>query len=157
MNKKRTLIMAALVLLAAGRMSADNKLVVADSSTEQDVAEARLSEVSKLSFTGGKLVITLANETTKEVALTTGTVIRLEGDATALGNVASNATEISYSGDQLSATGLTAPVAAALYAMSGQQLLSVASWDGSPISTASLERGVYIFKINNQSLKFVKR
>lgn len=156
MNKKPTLTLAALMLLATGSVSADNKLIVADASTEQSVAEVALSSVSKMSFAGGKLVVTLADATTKEVPVTLNTVIRLEGDATAIGDAVADSVQIAYSDELLSATGLE-KATATLYSLGGQQVLRMASWDGSPISTASLSRGVYILKVNNQSFKFVKQ
>lgn len=47
-------------------------------------------------------------------------------------------------------------VQATLYTVSGRHVLSYSNWDGSPIQTATLPHGVYIFKVNNKTYKFTK-
>ena len=35
--------------------------------------------------------------------------------------------------------------------------MSLKAWDGTPVSTDALSSGVYILKVNNKSIKFVKK
>ncbi len=30
-------------------------------------------------------------------------------------------------------------------------------WDGTPVETSTLPKGVYIFKVNNNTFKFIKK
>ena len=159
MNRKSILTSVVLALLAAGEVRADNKFIVSDTSSSKQLLSLSLSDVKSISFAEGDMVVTLADETTKTVGLTTTTMLQFEGDATAIAPVASGADglEVKYVGGFVSATGLTAPADAAVYSVSGQKVMSVHAWDGSPVSTAELGCGVYIMKVNNKSIKFVKR
>lgn len=43
-----------------------------------------------------------------------------------------------------------------IYSVDGRRVMAVAGCDGSPIDVASLRGGVYILKVNNHTLKFLK-
>ena len=49
------------------------------------------------------------------------------------------------------------PANAAIYNIQGQRAMSLKAWDGTPVSTDALSSGVYILKVNNKSIKFVKK
>lgn len=159
MNRKSILTSAVLALLAVGQVYADNKFVVTDTSSSQQLMSVNLSDVKSIGFADGNMVVTFANETTKTVGLTTTTVLQFEGEATAIAPVVGGADgfEVKCVGGFVSATGLDAPADAAIYNVSGQRVMNFRAWDGSPVSTAELGCGVYIFKVNNKSIKFVKR
>ena len=40
--------------------------------------------------------------------------------------------------------------------LSGRTLMNLHNWDGQPISIASLNKGVYVFIVNNNAIKFTK-
>lgn len=159
MNRKTILTSAVLSLLAVGQVHADNKFVVTDTSSSKQLMSIKLSDVKKISFADGNMVVTLADKTTKSVELTTTTMLQFEGDATAIAPVVGGADglEVKYVGGFVSATGLAAPADAAIYNVSGQRVMNFRAWDGSPVSTAELGCGVYILKVKNKSIKFVKR
>ena len=159
MNRKSILTSAVLALLAMGQVYADNKFVVSDTSSSKQLMSVNLSDVKSIGFADGNMIVTLADETTKSVGLTTTTVLQFEGDVTAIAPVVGGADgiEVKYVGGLVSATGLAEPADAAVYNVSGQKVLNLRAWDGSPVSTAELGCGVYILKVNNKSIKFVKR
>lgn len=159
MNKKITLALAALSLLAVGKAHADTKLVAVDSPTATTVASFSLSDISKLSFADGKMVVTMTDKSTKEVALSTSLALKFDNTATAISHVSGTGSslKIAYDGSQLSAAGLERAADAAIYSVGGQKMLSLKSWNGSSVSTESLADGVYILKVNNKSFKFVKK
>ena len=159
MNRKSILTSAVLALLAMGQVYADNKFVVSDTSSSKQLMSVNLSDVKSIGFADGNMVVTLADETTKTLGLTTTTVLQFEGDVTAIAPVVGGADgiEVKYVGGLVSATGLAEPADAAVYNVSGQKVLNLRAWDGSPVSTAELGCGVYILKVNNKSIKFVKR
>ncbi len=159
MNKKNFLALAALAVLAVGSVQADSKLVVTDSSTKTVVASAKLGDVKKLTFTGGKLVVTLSDLTTQETPLTAHLALTFGESTTSISPVAgeNGQLKIQLSGEQLAVSGLSAATDATLYAVGGQVVASLKGWDGSPVSTAALGKGIYILKLNNKTFKFVKK
>lgn len=159
MNRKSILTSAVLALLAVGQVGADNKFVVTDTASSAQLMSVNLSDVKSIGFADGNMVVTLADETTKTVGLTTTTVLQFEGEATAIAPVVggTDGLDVKYAGGFVSATGLAALADAAVYNVSGQKVMNLRAWDGSPISTAELGCGVYILKVNNKSVKFVKR
>ena len=48
-------------------------------------------------------------------------------------------------------------VNAALYTVSGNCLMRLNNWDGTAVATSSLPNGVYIFKADQQAIKFIKK
>ena len=159
MNKKLTLTFAMTALLAVGNANADTKLVALDVSQGTTLASFNLGNISKLQFAEGNLVVTLDDETTQSVALSTSLQLKFDETTTAISQLKTTAGTLGivYNGQQLSLSGLNGTCNAAIYNVSGQRVSNLKAWDGSPISTASLVSGVYIIKVNNQSLKFVKK
>ena len=69
MNRKTILTSAILALFAVGQSYADNSFVVKDSSTGAKQMEAKLSTVSRICFTNGKMEVRFADKTVVGVAL----------------------------------------------------------------------------------------
>lgn len=159
MNKKLTLTFALAALLAAGNANADTKLVAKDTSTSTTITSFSLGDISQLQFADGNLVVTLNDKTTRNVALSTTLELTFDDVATAIGQVktSGNALGIAYDGQQLSASGIDGTAEAAVYSIGGQKVIDLKAWNGIAVSTASLESGVYILKVNNKSFKFVKK
>lgn len=67
MNKKFTLTFALLSLLAVGNAHADSKLVAVDSPSATTLASFSLSDISKLSFADGKMMVTLSDKTQRRL------------------------------------------------------------------------------------------
>lgn len=45
---------------------------------------------------------------------------------------------------------------AAIYDINGSLMLSLSEWNGDPISVTTLGRGVYIFEVNDKTIKFTR-
>ena len=160
MNKKFTLTFALLSLLAVGNAHADSKLVAVDSPSATTLASFSLSDISKLSFADGKMVVTLSDETTKEVALNTNLVLKFEDVTTSIiAGVTDNASKLQvvFDGNTISVAGLAKAENAAIYSIGGEKVVNLKSWNGSPVNVGSLTNGVYILKVNNKSFKFIKK
>ena len=157
MNRKTILTSAILALFAVGQSYADNSFVVKDSSTDAKQIEAKLSTVSRICFKNGKMEVT--DKTTRELAFTNSTVLYFEGEPTSVTQVVGGAEglQVMYAGGFVSANGLIGPANAAIYNIQGQRAMSLKAWDGTPVSTDALSNGVYILKVNNKSIKFVKK
>lgn len=159
MNRKSIFASAALAVLAVGQVHADNSFVVTDTSSGAELMSAALSTVSRICFKDGKMTVTFADKSTRDVAFTTSTKLLFEGEPTGVAEVVGGAEslQLKYDGDFVAATGLAAPANAVVYNVSGQCAQTIRSWDGSPVSVAALSSGVYILKVNNKSIKFVRK
>ena len=159
MNRKTILTSAILALFAVGQSYADNSFVVKDSNTGKKQLEEKLSTVSRICFKDGKMEVRFADKTTRELALTNSTVLYFEGEPTSVTKVVGGdeGLQVMYADGFVSANGLTSPAHAAIYNISGQRAMSLKAWDGTPVSTDALSSGVYILKVNNKSIKFVKK
>ena len=64
-----------------------------------------------------------------------------------------------YRNNQLGVDGWQAgnTAKATIYNVGVMMVTSIDNWDGTPISTSNLANGVYIFKVNNNTIKFVKQ
>lgn len=40
--------------------------------------------------------------------------------------------------------------------LSGRVIIAKENWDGTPISTSALTKGVYLFSVNKKTIKFMK-
>lgn len=49
------------------------------------------------------------------------------------------------------------PAKAMIFDLSGRAVMTRDGWDGTPFSVASLAKGVYILKVNNNTLKFTRQ
>ncbi len=67
-----------------------------------------------------------------------------------------NSLGLYYANDALAAKNAVEGCNATVYDLTGRTLLNVPSWDGSALDVSSLSKGVYIFKVNNETLKFQK-
>ena len=156
MSIKTTLLALALPLLAMSHARADSQLVVSGTT---GVQKFNLGSVGSLKFADGNLLV-YANgaEQPAVFAIADLTNIKFgEDETTSIAAVKKDGkASLRYADGQLSMAGANA-ANAALYSVSGQCVLSVSGWDGSPISTSSLQSGMYIFKVDNQTIKFIKR
>ena len=159
MNIKLTLTCAALSLLAVGNVRADQKMVVTDTSTSTVLGSYSLGDISKFAFADGQLTVTMSDESTHDIALSTTLKLQFGDDATAISQVgaAGGAMQVAYDGENISLSGLDGAADAAVYSVGGQKVLGLKAWNGAPASVASLGRGVYILKVNNKSFKFVRK
>lgn len=147
-----TLLSAALALLPSLGIQAADELTVTSQSTTSSFS---LSSIQKLTFADGNLQVVTADETAS-VPLTLGTLLTFTTSTGINQAVAKGqAGKLRYDGHQITLEG-TANADAMLFNAAGQCLRRVARWNGSPISTEGLPSGLYIFKVNNQSVKFVK-
>lgn len=61
-----------------------------------------------------------------------------------------------HSNRQLTAEGLNGTANAAVYTVNGQQVMSLTGWNGQAVSTEQLAKGVYVLRVGNESIKFVR-
>lgn len=148
---------AALSVLAPMSAGADTDLVV---NSKTVPVQLPLSDMMTLKFVGGALQVKTA-PTADPILIDLGSLNTLKfvdhgTTAIAQTKVSNHQISLSYEAGQLSAQGLT-QADAALYNLGGQLMMRLGAWDGSAVSIASLPAGVYVFKVNNQTFKIVKK
>ena len=157
--QKLKVIIALLAAFAIDTVHAQTKIEVV--SLDGNVASSYdLADVRKVTFGENVLGIVPNAGTTVPFSISLGNVRVLKFvEATSIGSLSANneGIEIFYNQDLLSVKGLSGIARAVIYGIDGSVLYDNHKWNGSSISTAYLPKGVYVFIVNNQSFKFVKR
>lgn len=159
MNRKKTLSTLAMLLFATTHTVADNKVMVVNGSSGSPVAVS-LSQIRSVKFAGSSIQLFLLDESvgTLTIAYDGQSSIKFADEAPTGIDLpkANKGAEIAYAGNTLSAKGLDG-ASVTLYGVDGRQVMHFADWDGSPVNLATLSKGVYVLKVNNQSFKILKK
>lgn len=154
---RKNLLQMALVALSLTAATAVRAADVVVVSTPPSSSAVALRDVVSIKFASGKVTVSTRQGSVQETALTDATTIKFGSTATGITQTAAaDGIRILYSQGWLSAEGAS-QAHAAIYSLSGQQMAAYSAWDGTPVSTAQLPSGVYVFKVNNKTLKFVKK
>lgn len=146
--------------LALAAKADDVKLVVnfANDSPQQEFA---LSDIGKLTFEDSGFSIFEANGAVSPFTYAQVSSIKFAYISTGIGSIeaTNNGMKPFYRNNQLGVDGWQAgnTAKATIYNVGGMMVASIDNWDGAPISTTNLADGVYIFKVNNNTIKFVKQ
>lgn len=159
MNRKTTLASVAMLLLATTQVGAEEKTLVVNGSSGEPVAVS-LAQVRSVKLADNSIQLFLKGDAanTLTIAYDGQSSIKFEdGSPTGIDLPrAGQGMEIAYAGNTLSAKGLTR-ANATLYSVDGQQVMRLTAWDGTPVNLATLGKGVYVLKVNNQSFKILKK
>lgn len=159
MRKRLTLSATALLALAIGSADAQTNLVVtqSDGTTKQFALE----KVRKLTFAESLLgVYDFQSAQAETFGLANVKTIWFVDATTGISAPTvqqPGSFRLSYADGFITATGLANGANAALYTTGGQKVMDIGQWDGSPLSVSALQGGVYILKVDNNTIKFVKR
>lgn len=144
------------MLLTVSHARADSWLVVNSQTTPQSFS---LDNIRTLTFADDKLVVNTydaAAAASFNLADLT-TLIFSDNDPNAIAPVAIEGKGVlRYANGNLYMEG-AGNVNAALYTVSGNCLMRLNNWDGTAVATSSLPNGVYIFKADQQAIKFIKK
>lgn len=162
MKQKRVFLSALALTGMVSAASAQTSLVL---HPKQDGAEVKafvLDGIRTLTFGDDGLTVNLTDGQAYAAAyddLSTLTFSGMEGTAieTVTAEYAANL-DLFLTDGRLGVNNLPANVAteAALYDAAGRAVLMRRQWNGEPIAIGHLPKGVYIFKVNNQTLKFTR-
>ncbi len=145
--------------MAGAAAKAQTDVVVTKLNGEQQKFD--LADVSKFYFNDGAMnVVTLPAGTSTAVKLSDLLNIKFVPNPTAIDNITGNGNQgvkFAYDGHLLSVSGMTDAASAAIYSADGRKMMGAEHWDGTPVETSSLPKGVYIFKVNNNTFKFIKK
>ena len=155
--KKRNLFVAMGLALSAGCFAQDDLTINLASGKKV----YKLDEVKSMTFDGNSLKVnkqTNASDTYQlaEIvnisfdAATGVNDLKVEGEGLAI-NVKAGSNLIEISGyDGKTRYGV------AVYSLAGEKLLGYDNWKGEAVDISALPAGIYVFKINNNTLKFRK-
>lgn len=156
---KKTLITLCLAALALPSPADEESLVVymADGSGQQAFA---LEDMGKLLFDGDVFTVNTGGGTStfKYDAVRS---IKFTGLSTGIGTVTDDGSQarLYYAGGCVGVNGWTQgrKARAAVYSIDGTAVITVDNYDGSPINVGALSRGIYIFSVDNNNIKFAKQ
>lgn len=157
---KKKFITMCLMMLALVAKADDVTLVVSftNGSSQQKFA---LSDIGKLAFDENGFSIIGTDGTASPFIYDQVRSIKFKEITTGIGTVDAGVSgqKPYYRNGELGVDGWKSgeKAYAAVYSADGMMVVSVDHWDGTPLSTNSLAEGVYIFKVNNHTIKFVKQ
>ena len=169
MTKTKKMGLAALcALVLGGSAQAQKQMVVKLQGSEKTVSFS-LSSIEKATFLDAKINFTTpaaegdSEETTPNLiqsfALKDIESITFTDITNAIGSVQASSTEklqVSVSGNTLHVKGVTDPTTLTIFATTGQVVKQVSQFAGTSVNIASIQPGVYLVKVGNQSAKFSK-
>lgn len=159
MNRKTTIAAVALLAMAGATAKAQTDVVVTKLSGEQQRFE--LADVGKFYFGDGAMnVVSLPTKAVTAIPLSGLLNIKFLPNPDGIDNIIGNdnqGVKFAYDGNRLSASGINGAASAAIFSSDGRKMMSAKQWDGTPVETSSLPKGVYIFKVNNNTFKFIKK
>lgn len=162
MRKKSAFLLTLALAGTATSASAQASLVLNPKQGSSEKKEFLLDGIRTLTFGDDGLTVNLTDGQAYAAAyddLSTLTFSGMEGTAieTVTAEYAANL-DLFLTDGRLGVKNLPANVAteAALYDAAGRAVLMRRQWNGEPIAIGHLPKGVYIFKVNNQTFKFTR-
>lgn len=160
MKKSTKLIIAATCLAAPLTVFADSSIEV-KAPDDGGISTVPLNLSTKITF--GATGFEIANEGLQTVAFSYANSESISFKSVQTG-IASAQVSSQFSlkrnpvESQLDIAGFNgSEVPLSVFSLSGESMLSIARWQGEAVNVSSLSAGVYILKINNQTIKFIKK
>lgn len=149
MRQNRLLTLMLFLLVASLSSMAQTNMVVhqTDGSSKQfDISSIRKLLVSPQTFS-------VYAQDESQIAMAQIRSVKFSQGATGISNLAGSDVSLQRKGNMLTIEGLKAGDRVQLYSVNGQV---TGNLDGKSLNLSTLSRGVYILKINNKTIKFVK-
>lgn len=149
-----------LALLVLAVKADDIKLVVnlANGASQQEFV---VSDIGKLAFDENSFSIIAKDGTVSPFNFEQVRSIKFADITTGIGTIdaTTNGLKPYYRNGYLGIDGWQGgeKAQATVYNVSGMTVVRMNNWDGTPIPTDNLASGVYIFNVNNNTIKFVKQ
>lgn len=119
-----------------------------------------LTDISKLTFDGDAIVVHTVDAQAISIAMDDIMSIKFDVGTTGIGQTIVENGKFrlycrdGYVGADAMPSGMKAD--AAVYDAGGRTIISRKGWDGRPISVEGLGKGIYIFKVNGNTIKFIR-
>lgn len=155
MRRTRLFISLLFMLLAFGA-AAQNSLVIY--LTDGSSAVFPLTEQPKITFEGENFKVVAEQATIEMPRADVKTFKFEERDATAIDEVANEATSITTDGNSVTINGIAEGCAVRVFNTAGQVVIATTASNGScSLSLEELVNGLYIINYNNTTIKFLKK
>lgn len=149
--------------LAYGGLTADaqTSLVVNPASQTSESKSYLLTDIAKITFGSHEMEISGTSGTKETFSFSDIMSIKFDYEATSIDGIP--VTEESslvpyYNSGMLGVNGLQSGQTARVRVcdLSGRVIMAKENWDGTPISTSALTKGIYLFSVNKKTIKFMK-
>lgn len=164
MLNNKTFFTSLALLLATSYMQAENTVKLVVHQTDGQKKEYTLDEIGKIAFTNNDLSITSKDKGTETFTYETVLNFNFDGYITGINTPqtveqSTQKIRVSVNQDALTVLGWNAdkPAKIVIYALNGQQILTINQWDGRSINISQLQKGLYILRINDLTTKFIKK
>lgn len=152
---------SALVLALSFLSSGAAKLQVQYADPDQPADAFEITTASVLSFDAGDLLVKPDGSQPTAIPLAGIKSIKFEASQGALEQVADDNVSLRLRrnpvADILEVEGSVGnPATLEIFAVSGVRVLAILSWQGESVDVTSLANGLYILRINNNAIKFIK-
>ncbi len=157
MRKNLTLACLAAVALSVQASGDDTKLKVSVVGGSQAFD---LASISKITFGNESFTVSTADGKTATFEYGKVSSIKFDDTPSSVGDIPGDkaAAQLHFRNGRIEADGWpegkTATIA--VYDMGGRVVLRMGNWDGTPVNVSDLADGIYLFSVDNQSIKFVK-
>lgn len=161
MRKKSAFLLTLALAGTATSASAQASLVLNPKQGSSEKKEFLLDGIRTLTFGDDGLTVNLKDGQTYAAAFDNLATLTFRDESTAIETVTAEYAanlDLFLTDGRLGVNNLPASVAteAALYDAAGRAVLMRRQWNGEPIAIGHLPKGVYIFKVNNQTFKFTR-
>ena len=161
MRKKSAFLLTLALAGTATSASAQASLVLNPKQGSSETKEFLLDGIRTLTFGDDGLTVNLKDGQTYVAAFDNLATLTFRDESTAIETVTAEYAanlDLFLTDGRLGVKNLPANVAteAALYDAAGRAVLMRRQWNGEPIAIGHLPKGVYIFKVNNQTFKFTR-
>lgn len=161
MRKKSAFLLTLALAGTATSASAQASLVLNPKQGSSEKKEFLLDGIRTLTFGDDGLTVNLKDGQTYAAAFDNLATLTFRDESTAIETVTAEYAanlDLFLTDGRLGVKNLPANVAteAALYDAAGRAVLMRRQWNGEPIAIGHLPKGVYIFKVNNQTFKFTR-
>lgn len=153
-----------MMCLAAAGLSAhagdDDSQLVVNMAGGGDPQTFAVTDIRNIQFSDNGFTVMVSDGTVTPFSYSAVRTITFGGNTNGIGaEVAADAeTQLYFRSGQLGAGGWKPgrTARATVCDTGGRTVLRVEKWDGTPISTGGMAPGVYVFSVDNQTIKFVK-
>lgn len=162
MRKEKKLLLTAACLFGLGIGSLSANYLNVHFVGQDTPDETELSSIEKVTFSKTGFSILLKNETKEDFSFENVTKITFGGKDGVKAEMADRF-DLTVSPNPVGATlnvkgyNATEPAQLVIYSVAGGEVLRANAWKGESLDVAHLASGIYILKIDNQTLKFIKK